>query len=434
MRKLSVLLASALVAVALVGCGKTPNEEVTPTNTPVPTKEATPDPTKVPEPTKEPEVPAVTVEAGTQFNAIADFNYEAGQEGVWQYYFSGDNGETYDACGSFDDYGGVSGWHPWEGSYIGVGFNQDVEGFLELNTDCLSKNFSGQMGVLTFEAPATGKYVITARVWNPWEQPCDLVTFKKDDGTVALTYDMSETIDIYAYVTPTDVQLEAGQKLYIYCNSTGDDWVSAYVDVTMVYEPTDDSVYTVPEVEAPVIIGVEPNFEQEAQHNAYKDFSTESNDGTWVYASTENGTDFALAPVYEDRDYGAHQWFTEDGSVGVGTVDYFEDGEQYVELNTAGTGTVMSALGFKAPADGTYVLNGYAFNAWNQPTELVHAVLNGTEVATVELVENIKLPNEFSFEVTMKAGETVYFYCPSTVTAEDGGWVSAYISVFANAQ
>lgn len=425
MKKLLVALMTAVMVCSLAACGKEPDKPTT-GNTPEPTQEATPSP----EPTTEPEGEG-SLEAGTTFDSIADFNTVEGQNGPWQYYFSGDNGETFDACGSYDEYpdAKVRGWHPWEGSYIGVGFNDDMEGFLELNTDGVSKDFSNQMGVLAFEAPAAGKYVITAKVWNPWGQPCDAFTFKKEDGTVALSVDMTEIVDNYAYVTPTDVQMEAGEKLYIYCNSTDSTWVSAYIGCTMVYEPVDDSVYTVPEVEEREKKGVEPDFAKEAAYNAYKEFDKENAEGAngvWLYASTTDGAEFVPAVEYKDTEWDTHQWFSEDGT-GVGTNGSMED--EYLEINTPGSGATMMALGFKAPADGGYTFSGYAFNPYNQGADKFYAVLNGEKVSEFEMAEYTSLPNEYSFDVTMSAGDILYFYCPSTT---EGGWVSAYLSVFVN--
>lgn len=370
---------------------------------------------------------------GTSFNSIDDYNFEAPQEGVWQYYFSGDNGETFDKCTTYDDYpdSKVRGWHPWTDSYIGVGFNDDMEGFLELNTDGVSKDWSNQMGVLAFEAPVEGRYVITAKVWNPWSQPCDNFTFKKGDGTEVLSVDMSEIVDNYAYVTPTDVQLAQGELLYIFCNSTEGSWVSAYIDCTMVYDPQDDSVYQVPEVEAREVAGVDPDFGKTAEHNAYQEFNKDTADGSsspWIYASTMDGSEFTPAAEYRDTDYGANEWFTE-GGTGMGQVNYVEG--EYLELNTPGNGAEIMALGFRAPAEGTYTFSGYTFNPYSQSCEAFHLSLNGEEKASVDIADYTAKPNEFTVEIAMAEGDVLYFYCPST-TADS--WVSAYLSVFVNAQ
>ena len=428
-KRLAILLGLALTVSSFTACGGKANAPVV-------------EPTKVPEVTET--VPKVTeavpedtldgseVVAGTSFDSVTDFNYDAGQEDVWQYYFSGDNGTTFDPCTTYDDYtdSNVSGWHPWTGSYIGVGFNKDVEGFLELNTDGVSTNFSNQMGVLAFCAPATGNYVLTAKVWNPWAQTCDKFTFKKADGTEILTYDVTDTTAVYAYITPTDVELTKGDMIYMYCNSTGSDWVSAYIDCTMVYEPTDDSVYIVPEVEAPEVVGVTPDFTQTCDYNAYAQYDKEVCNGSnvpWVYASTSDGTEFTLTESYKETDYNAQEWFSVDGT-GIGQVGYLEG--DYLELNTSGKGGTMMALGFVAPNNGTYTFNGYAFNPYSQTAEIVLASLKGEIIATVDIAEYNVNPNEFSFEVTMTAGDTLYFYCPSTT---EDSWVSAYLSVFVTA-
>lgn len=432
MKKLSLLLGAVLIAASLTACG----DEEKPQEDPQDTQQSEqPGDTQTDEQSTDggsgDETPGLA--QGTSFNSIEDFNYDAGQEGVWQYYFSGDNGETFDKCTSYDEYpdAKVRGWHPWTGSYIGVGFNDDMEGFLELNTDGVSKDWSNQMGVLAFEAPAEGRYVITAKVWNPWSQSCDNFVFKKADGTVALSVDMSEIIDNYAYVTPTDVQLGEGELLYIFCNSTDSTWVSAYVDCTMVYDPADDSVYEVPEVEAREVKGVDPDFAKTAEYNAYKDFDKENADGSkvpWIYASTVDGKEFTPAAEYKDTDYNAHEWFSA-GGTGIGQVDYMEG--DYLEMNTPGNGAEVMALGFKAPADGTYTFSGYTFNPYSQSCEAFHVTLNGEEKAAIDIADFTAKPNEFSVEVAMSAGDIVYFYCPST-TAES--WVSAHLSVFVNAQ
>ena len=435
-KRLSLILGAVLIAASLAGCGEDEkpqdsSEQETLQNTEQSDDSQTDQQTG--QESSDPGQEDSALAQGTSFNSISDFNYDAAQEGVWQYYFSGDNGETFDKCTTYDDYpdSKVRGWHPWTGSYIGVGLNDDMEGFLELNTDGVSKDWSNQMGVLAFEAPVEGRYVITAKVWNPWSQPCDHFIFKKADGTEVLSVDMSEIVDNYAYVTPTDVQLAKGELLYIFCNSTEGSWVSAYIDCTMVYDPQDDSVYQVPEVAALLILGWDPAFGNPAVHNAYQEFDKNAADGSncpWIYASTVDGSEFTLTAEYKDTDYGANEWFTE-GGTGMGQVNYVEG--EYLELNTPGNGGEVMALGFKAPAEGTYAFSGYTFNPYSQSCEVFHLSLNGEEKATVDIGEYTAKPNEFHVEVTMAEGDVLYFYCPST-TADS--WVSAYLSVFVNAQ
>lgn len=435
-KQLSLILGAVLIAASLTGCGKDekPQENSQQgTNQSTEQSDDSQSGQQTDQESSDPGQEDPGLAQGTSFNSIDDYNFEAPQEGVWQYYFSGDNGETFDKCTTYDDYpdSKVRGWHPWTGSYIGVGFNDDMEGFLELNTDGVSKDWSNQMGVLAFEAPVEGRYVITAKVWNPWSQPCDNFTFKKGDGTEVLSVDMSEIVDNYAYVTPTDVQLAQGELLYIFCNSTEGSWVSAYIDCTMVYDPQDDSVYQVPEVEAREIAGVDPDFGKTAEHNAYQEFNKDTADGSsspWIYASTMDGSEFTPAAEYRDTDYGANEWFTE-GGTGMGQVNYVEG--EYLELNTPGNGAEIMALGFRAPAEGTYTFSGYTFNPYSQSCEAFHLSLNGEEKASVDIADYTAKPNEFTVEIAMAEGDVLYFYCPST-TADS--WVSAYLSVFVNAQ
>ena len=435
-KQLSLILGAVLIAASLTGCGKDekPQENSQQgTNQSTEQSDDSQSGQQTDQESSDPGQEDPGLAQGTSFNSIDDYNCEAPQEGVWQYYFSGDNGETFDKCTTYDDYpdSKVRGWHPWTGSYIGVGFNDDMEGFLELNTDGVSKDWSNQMGVLAFEAPVEGRYVITAKVWNPWSQPCDNFTFKKGDGTEVLSVDMSEIVDNYVYVTPTDVQLAQGELLYIFCNSTEGSWVSAYIDCTMVYDPQDDSVYQVPEVEAREVAGVDPDFGKTAEHNAYQEFNKDTADGSsspWIYASTMDGSEFTPAAEYRDTDYGANEWFTE-GGTGMGQVNYVEG--EYLELNTPGNGAEIMALGFRAPAEGTYTFSGYTFNPYSQSCEAFHLSLNGEEKASVDIADYTAKPNEFTVEIAMAEGDVLYFYCPST-TADS--WVSAYLSVFVNAQ
>lgn len=422
MKKLALILALLLTfAMVLAACDTQP----LPTD---PTGSSQPSQTD-PKPSETD--PKPSVEPGTVFNCIDNFNFEEGQNGVWQYYFSGDSGATYDPCGGYHDYGGgIEGWHPWEGSYIGVGFNADVEGFLELNTDCYSTDYSGQMGVLCFEAPADGKYVLTAAVWNPWEQYCQKFTFKHSDGTILYEQDMTDLVAIYGYITPTDVQLKAGDRIYMYLNAAGSEWVSGYINATIYYEPTDDSCYEVPEVEIPED---EPPFDptKDAQYSAYAQFDQTDANGTnvpWVYGWTADGVTFN-APSYfdapnwdDDAEPDAYQWYS-DNYTGVGIN---VDCNNWLEINTPGQGSEMCFVGFKAPAAGTYVLSGWTINMWGQDAEGFRVVLNGEEVATLEFLEEA---TEFNVEVTLAEGEVVYIH---PVASYEGGWVSGYIALYAD--
>ena len=424
MKKLSLILAVLMLIVAFGCTGTTPNVPEEPTAAPAQETEAPAvEPTAEPEPEKEPAV----------YNSVEGFHMEADAESVWQYYFSIDDGATVtDPCEDNTDYGTYGGWHPWEGSYVGVGFNHDAEGYLEFNTDMRG----GLMGVLVFVAPATGKYVVTAQVWNPWDQALDNFTVKTDAGVV-VERPMDDIVDAYGFITPTDVELNEGDRLYFMCNSQGESWASAYSNVTIYFEPQDDSVYVIPEVVMPEkeVLGVDPDWTQEAKWNAVKDFDRTAADGSntpWVYATTVAWGEFAINEKYDEPDWDgngepdANQWYSADGTgMGFNLNEAYEG--NYLELNTTDYGATVSALGFKAPAAGSYAFNGYVRNIWGGNAGMLR-VYKGAEYFMDFLVKDYKeKPNEFSFTVTLEEGEMIWLFVDS-----EGGWVSSALAVFVN--
>ena len=421
MKKLSLILAVLMLVVAF-GCTGTPETpQVDPTAVPTDAPAPTAEPTAEPEAVKEPAV----------YNSVEGFHLEADAESVWQYYFSIDDGATVtDPCEDNTDYGTYGGWHPWEGAYTGVGFNHDVEGYLEFNTDMKG----GIMGVLVFVAPSTGKYVVTAQVFNPWKQNLDKFTVKTDAGVV-VEREMSDVVDVYGFITPTDVELNEGDRLYFMCNSQDESWASCYSNITLYYEPQDDSVYVVPEVEVPVkeVLGVDPNFEQEAKWSAYRDFDRTAADGSnvpWVYAQTVAWGEFATMQFCADRDWGATEWYLEDLAndyVGVGISNDPAYRENYLEMNTEDYGLRVACLGFKAPAAGTYAFNGYVQNVWGQNLGMLRVYKGAEYYKDFAAKDYTEKPNEFAFDATLEEGEIVWFFVDS-----ESGWTSAGLAVYVN--
>lgn len=432
MKKVSwLLVAVMLLSAVLLGCRTTTPATVDPTEAPAASVTDAPkaeQPTEAPAPVEETKEPAV-------YNSVEGFHDGSAVEGVWQYYYSIDDGATVtDPCEDYTDYGTYGGWHPWEGAYTGVGFNHDAEGYLEFNTDMKG----GIMGVLVFVAPATGKYVVTAQVWNPWNQGLDNYTVKTDAGVV-VEQPMAELVDVYGFIQPTDVELKEGDRLYFFCNSTGEGWASAYSNVTVYYEPQDDSVYTVPEVVMPEkeVLGVDPNFDQEAQWNAVKDFDRTAADGSntpWVYATTVAWGEFAVNEKYDEPDWDndgtpdANQWYSADGT-GMGFNLNEAYGGNYLELNTTDYGATVSALGFKTPAAGSYEFKGYARNIWNAAAGKLRVYKNAESYAEFDIKEYTEKPNEFTFTETLEAGDMIWLFVDS-----EGGWVSSAVAVFVNAK
>lgn len=407
MKKISVILALLLVAaMALTAC-----QPATPTPTNAPTNAPT-------QPTQGKPEPVI-------YDSVKDFHKENGQEGAWQYFFTSDNGTTFDPCQSYDVYtdASVEGWHPWEGDYHGVGLNKDVENFLELNGEP-----DGLTGVLAFAAPADGKYVLTAAVWNPWEQDCGKFRFVKNDGTVILEHDYAELVAVYGYIQPTDVELKAGEIIYMYAPANSG-WVSAYINAIVYYEPADDSCYEVPEVPQPTTPEkIIPNVDG-AAHSATAEFSKESADGLWVYASTTDGKTYTIATKYEEQDWDsdgtadANQWYSANGT-GIG-FNLQGVGTDWIEANVTNSpenGGEIMALGFKAPEAGTYKLTIFTQNMWNANSDHVVVSVNGEDVATVDFTAEV-ISKEV--EVTLGAGEIAYIHGTS-----NGEWVSTYLAVF----
>ena len=421
MKKLALILAALMLLVAF-GCTATPAA-------PEPTEAPAQQPTEAPAQPTEAPTPEPEVKEPASFNSVEGFHDDSATDGVWQYYFSIDDGATVtDPCEDYTDYGTYGGWHPWEGSYVGVGFNHDVEGYLEFNTDMKG----GLMGTLVFVAPAAGKYTVTAQIWNPWDQGLDNFTVKTDAGVIA-EQPMAELVDVYGFITPTDVELNEGDKLYFFCNSTGESWASAYSNITIYYEWEDASIYEIPEVVMPEkeVLGVDPNFDQEAKWNAYKDFDKTAPDGSnvpWVYATTVAWGEFTPMVVCVDRDWGATEWYLDAENyvgVGISSDPAYQGG--LLEMNTEEYGATVACLGFKAPTAGTYAFNGYVQNVWGQNTAMLRVYKGSEYFKDFAVKDYTDKPNEYAFEATLEEGEIVWFFVDS-----EGGWTSAGLAVYVN--
>lgn len=174
---------------------------------------------------------------------------------------------------------------------------------------------------------------------------------------------------------------------------------------------------------------VSPAFAAAASYDAFAQFDTASATGAnvpWLYyVTTDGGTTFTPCTVLEAQDK-LQPWHPFAGNwTGVGLNGDVPD---FVELNADGKGGSYGALSFKAPEDGNYTIKGVVKNVWEQPAELLHVSLNGTDLLTVEpSIGADAAPAAFEQkDVALKAGEEVFFFCPSTT---EGGWVSAYVQV-----
>lgn len=179
---------------------------------------------------------------------------------------------------------------------------------------------------------------------------------------------------------------------------------------------TEEPVSNLPELEANTVFDA---FDEFDVTNAIGD------NGPWIYSfTTDNGATFDPCTILESTD-GLQPWHPWGGNwTGVGLN---ADASNYVELNTDSKDGINGALGFVAPADGTYGIAGAGMNMWDQPADLLYCVVNGAEIFTLELGIPETGANRFPYStISLNAGDTIYFYCPST---EVDGWVSAYIRV-----
>jgi len=416
---LAILLALAMI-LALAACGaKTEAPVVAPTEPAAPS-----------EPT-EPAAPSVA--PGTSWNAVEGYHREEDPTSVWQYYFFDPQDSSYNLMMQFLDHEDINihSWYPWEGSWVGIGFNNGE--FCELYGNLLEQNAdgpNGMMSVLGFTAPADGKYVVTGKLMNAFDQEPDLYTVVKKDGTIITQENFRDFIKGgYTFLTPTEVQLKAGEEIYFQCASTSG-WVSAYADITVYYEPTDASV-----MEKPESVYWTPDYPEltleatTAEYNALADLNGESaTEGPWVYAITTDGVTFEPMTAYieqqwdDDPEADAMEWYlSSDDYVGVGINC---DVEGLLEINVDESGRA-AALGFMAPADGAYSFTVYTKNVWEQASDTFIVSKNGETLAEVPFTT---FGNAQIVTVELAAGETVYFHG----TSYEGEWVSAYANVLVN--
>ncbi|TAH73695.1 MAG: hypothetical protein EWM47_02795 [Anaerolineaceae bacterium] len=171
-----------------------------------------------------------------------------------------------------------------------------------------------------------------------------------------------------------------------------------------------------------------PALAADTRFNAFEQFDTESatgENGPWLYSFTaDKGETFEPCTILEATG-GLQPWHPWGGNwIGVGIN---ADVPNLVELNTDMLDGMNGALGFKAPADGRYVITGYVINPWDQTADLLYARLNGTDLFTVQ--PGMAADPAVAFPVTeveLKADDVIYFFCPSTSA---DGWVSAYVDL-----
>jgi hypothetical protein len=165
---------------------------------------------------------------GDSYNAFSQLDEEKsdGTNVPWQYMHSYDQGASFDLMPLFSVVDWGKYWYPEEGSYVGLGVNNDVPDRIEMN---ISDN-NAELVALAFVAPNEGDFKITGSIVNQWAQPVDKFTILKGnenifEGTIAAEEGALLDVDLM-------VSLGAGETLYFYATTAGG-WVSVYADITV---------------------------------------------------------------------------------------------------------------------------------------------------------------------------------------------------------
>lgn len=162
------------------------------------------------------------------FDALDQYDTEKadGSNVPWGYYYSADNGATFELMEIFQTVDWGKYWYPFEGSYVGVGLNNDAAGYVEMNTSDNNADFSA----LGFIAPADGEYKITGKLVNLWTQTSDKIIIKKGSEVVAekpFPAEENGTVELNETIT-----LAKGDVVYFYGTTTAG-WLSTYADITV---------------------------------------------------------------------------------------------------------------------------------------------------------------------------------------------------------
>lgn len=345
--------------------------------------------------TNPPTDPPVT---DTSWNCVEGYNFDKSNEGVWQYFFFDATDSSYNPMGDYADHSdfNVKGWYPWEGSWVGVGFNSDVPDTLELNNE----GKDGMRAVLGFCAPADGKYVFSGTVSNPWSQKSDVFTISVN-GEAKVSVNVLAEVNATYHIDGTEIEMKKGDIAYIECTgTTAGEWVSTYVNIDVALNG-EAAAY-----EAPT-------------DGAIAEWSKENSNGTWVYAYTADGKEYNVISDYKEEDW-AHGWFTPNG-LGLDFQTNPEFGKM-IECNVKDNNEEITALGYKAPFTGKFTMTIYTkcYTEWGQSGHAVVS-LNGEDVATLPLGDAIA---ECTVELSMKKDEVAYIH-----GVTDGGWLCTFLSV-----
>ncbi len=395
MKKIQSALLAVTLLLALAAC----NPDVPDPTDPSASTPSSPAPSQPSEPT-EPSEPAVPTQ--TKWNVLDDYyTGEDQSESVWGYYFIDPSDNSVNPMGGYEVRDNIRGWYPWEGSWVGAGFNADAPGYIEMNVE----SADGMAAVIGFKAPEDGTYVISGVVADLWGQNPEKFSITLGENEI-LSVDLTSAPQTVFHLNATAVEMKAGDEILLRATSCSD-WFSCYVNVT-VEKDGEAAPYTSP------------------VEGAIAEFSSESADGKWVYACSSNGGAFTVNAQYDTPDWDgdgeadAAQWYSE-GGTGIGINN---DVPNMIEANVNPGAGETCALGYKAEAAGTYTFTIYAQDKWEQGGSLViHR--DGAD----DLVYALKnVVTETTITVELEAGEIIYFH-----GAASGSWLSTYLNVVVTA-
>lgn len=385
---LSALLALTFV-LALAACTPKVPDQTDPSTVP---------PTQPIEPTQPSEPTQPTDPVQTKWSIFDDYYTGDDQtQSVWGYYFVDPSDNSVNEMGGYEVRDNIRGWYPWEGSWVGAGFNSDAPGYIEINVEAKD----AMRAVIGFKAPADGKYVICGQVADLWGQNPEKFFITKGDDEI-FSLDLSGAPQTVFHLNAIEVELTAGEEILFQATSLSD-WFSCYVNLTV------EKDGAVNEYTAPV-------------EGAIADFSTETADGKWLYACSVNGGEFTVNSTFDTPDWDgdgeadASQWYSE-GGTGIG-INF--DVPNMLEANVNPGAGETCALGYKAEAAGAYTFTVYAQDKWSQGGSLViHR--DGADDMVYALKDVV---TETTIRLELAEGEVVYFH-----GAASGSWLSTYLNV-----
>ena len=301
--------------------------------------------------------PAQTVAANevasTTWDALEAFADESAEPMPWGYYASLDKGDTFSLMSVYADEEWGSYWYSEE-KEIGLGTNNDVEGYLEANV----ADGNSVIAALGFTAPESGNYLIAdAVVPNLWDQDGDTFIIRDADNTYYLGEIENPGEGAFELEIPEMViSLEEGDTLLFHATTKGP-WYSTYMN--FVIEPTDaEATVEGTPLEESTQIENDDGEVSTPPWNNITDFSDDTvYPAPWRYEfSTDQGATWEAMTAFATVDWGQYWYPTGDSFTGT---RLNADAEGYMEINSSDNNAELSGLAFVAPETGNYKIDAF---------------------------------------------------------------------------